>query len=157
MRIPHVIVAVAFLLLASAPALAQEPIDHEPSVVKIEIDDTMPDEPEAVEFQSTPRATPGSSFSWEMTAESLAEAQGYRYELEMDGGAPIVAVSVCGTGPTPADFTCTTPIPPITPGNHTVRVRAVDAPTGETPITGEWSDPLAFQMRKVPGKPKNLR
>ena len=96
-------------------------------------------------------ARPTDKFQWSIDAPSLAAAQGYRYELELDTVLlPTPLVTTCTGATTP--YTCTAPIPPITPSNHVARVRAVDI-TDSLPLVGEWSDSLAFSMRATPAKP----
>src|SRR5262245_38808572 len=82
------------------------------------------------------QAAPTDKFAWNIDAPSLATAQGYRYDLELDNvlqTAPLVAT--CENPATP--FLCKAPIPAVTPTTHTARVRAVDT-SGATPIPGPW-------------------
>lgn len=97
-------------------------------------------------------AAPTDRFAWDMP-DPAATAQGYRWELEIDGNStPVVLTATCAGAPT----VCTAPIPAVTPSQHSVRLRAVDAPTGATPIVSPWSDPFTFRMRATPGKPTNI-
>lgn len=109
--------------------------------------------PSLAHAQSTARPT--DSFEWTIVASSLAQAQGYTYELELDSvvlTTPLVH-TCSGAGP----FLCRAPIPAVTPSSHTVRVRAADRSIIAQIVFGDWSDPLTFTMRAVPGKPGNLR
>lgn len=99
-------------------------------------------------------ARPTSLFSWNMEAPDLGTAQAYRYELELDGILLTNQLLSTCTG-TPPLYSCTSPIPQMAPGNHLVRIRAVDV-TGGEPVWSDWSDPLAFNMRATPAKPINL-
>ncbi len=103
-------------------------------------------------------ARPTDKFQWTMEDSGLAIVQAFRYELELDNvvrSAPLV--TTCVTSPPPAvNFTCTAPIPAITPSNHMARVRGVDI-ADTAPFIGEWSDPLNFNMRAAPSKPGNLK
>ncbi len=97
-------------------------------------------------------ARPTDSFQWDMTGPSLAVVQAYRYDVEMDGVVSTTPLTTTCTG-TASPFTCKAPIPPITPSQHVVRVRAADVTIPSEVITGEWSDPLSFSMRATPNKP----
>jgi len=99
-------------------------------------------------------AAPTDKFAWNIEAASLAVAQAYTYELELDGTVLATAlVTTCSGAASPYD--CNAPIPAVTPSTHTARVRAVD--TSGTPLTGPFSDLLTFTMRAVPSKPGNFR
>ena len=99
------------------------------------------------------QAAPTDKFRFNMTAPSLAVAQAYRYDLELDNVVlPTALVTTCSQT---TDITCDAPIPAITPTTHVARVRAVDV-SGSTPIVGPFSDPLTFTMRATPGKPTGL-
>lgn len=101
------------------------------------------------------QAVPTDSFEWTMEATSAATAQAYRFDLELDGAtAPAPLATTCITAG--ADATCKAPIPAVTPGSHTARVRAVDI-SSPPPIFSSWSDPLTFTMRAVPTKPTGFR
>lgn len=99
-------------------------------------------------------AAPTDRFGWDQPNTTLVVAQGYRYEVEIDGAAPIVVVATCAGTTT---ISCTAPIPAVTPSTHVARLRAVDAPAGGTAIPGGWSAPFTFQMRATPGAPVNIR
>lgn len=99
-------------------------------------------------------ASPTDKFAWNIDAQSLAVAQSYAYEVELDGVVlPTALVTTCSGATAPYD--CAAPIPAVTPSTHTARVRAVDA--SGTPLMGPFSDMLTFTMRAVPAKPGNLR
>lgn len=99
------------------------------------------------------QAAPTDRFAWDMAAPSLAEANGYRYDVEMDAVVlPTPLVATCTGAVSP--FLCRTSIPAVTPTTHTARVRAVD--TTGTPILGPFSDPVTFTMRATPAKPSGL-
>lgn len=100
------------------------------------------------------QAAPTDKFRFDMAAPDLATANGYRYDLELDGAVlttPLATTCVNAASP----FACSAPIPAITPTTHVARVRAVDT-SGPTPILGDWSDPLTFTMRATPAKPSGL-
>lgn len=102
-------------------------------------------------FAQTP-AAPTDRFAWDIP-DAAAVAQGYRWELEIDGATtPVVLVTTCTGAPT----ACTAPIPALTPSQHSVRLRAVDAPAGATAIVGPWSDLFTFRMRATPGRATNI-
>lgn len=101
------------------------------------------------------QASPTDKFTWDQVGANLAQVQGYRYEVEMDGGAPATVTTTC-TG-TASPFTCSAPIPAVTPASHTARIRAVDISVPATPMAGGFSLPFTFTMRAVPGVPLNIR
>ena len=103
--------------------------------------------------QAQTNATSTDRFAWDI-AEGLVAAQRYTYTLEIDGVLRSGPVAVTCTGF--AQATCTTPIPALTPGAHTLRVRITDTVDG-VPINSEFSAPLAFTMRAVPNAPNNVR
>ena len=83
------------------------------------------------------------------------------FEYRIDGGAPVAAAkarSCVAATPAPA-MTCYLTAPALTPGAHTIEVRALPFPaeTGVTP--GAFSSPLTVAMIMVssPGTPTNLR
>jgi len=98
-------------------------------------------------------AKPGQSFAWD-TADTPARAQSHRWELELDGvvaPTPLRATCVPGTG---SDASCSALIPAVTPAQHSVRLRAVDA--ADSTLVSDWSAPLTFTMRAVPATPTGL-
>ena len=94
-------------------------------------------------------ATQVDRFTWGHT-ETAAVAQAFRFEIEIDGAAPVVLAGVTCTG---APTTCSARIPSVTPTQHVVRIRATDTTNAANPLVGPWSDPLTFTMRAVPSKP----
>lgn len=100
------------------------------------------------------QSLPTDRFSWTVAAATLTQAQTYRYEAQIDTPALFVLAVTC-TGAT-SPFSCSAPIPAVTPAQHTAIVRAVDISIPTQPAVGPWSDPLTFQMRAVPAKPGSL-
>lgn len=94
-------------------------------------------------------ATPGSKFAWTQSADATT-AQAYTWKIYNDGATTGVALApvtcVAGTPTTTAN--CTVPIPPYTPGAHTMTITATNA-AGES----VKSDPLTFTMVAIPAKP----
>lgn len=100
-------------------------------------------------------ANPGDKFVWDQTAPSLAIADAYTVTVEMDGIAlPNPQDTTC-TGTT-SPYLCSTPIPPLTPGAHAVRLKVNDTSGGVT-ISSLFSDLFNFILRAVPARPTNLR
>lgn len=109
----------------------------------------------STDFEEQTQAKPTDKFTWTQDAP-LAAAQAYRYELELDGvlhTAPLV--HTC-TAAAPTSSQCTAPIPAVTPGTHSARVRTVDASLPEILqwIFSDYSDPATFTMRAVPARPR---
>lgn len=103
--------------------------------------------------QAQTSALSTDSFAWDV-AEGLVAAQRYTYTLEIDG--------VVRQGPVPVTCgglelaVCRTPIPPLTTGTHSLRVRITDTVDGVA-LTSAFSPPFAFQLRAVPAAPANVR
>lgn len=98
-------------------------------------------------FQQPPVATSSSILGWTIAAQDLNTAQGYGYKWYLDGSATgnqFSGVLCTGVSPT---FTCEVAFPPVTQGNHTIRLSASNA-AGE----GELSDPFAFSFVGKPSK-----
>ena len=99
-------------------------------------------------------ATSTDRFAWDVS-DGLLAAQRYTYTLEIDGTLRSGPVPVtCAS--TSAGVTCLTPIPALTPGGHTLRVKATDTVDG-VPVDSSFSAPLAFTLRAVPTAPNNVR
>ncbi len=98
-------------------------------------------------------AVPTDSFAWEIDA-GLTAASRYTYSLEMDGTLLQGPVPVVCRSSAPIAV-CTTPIPSVTPGSHSVRVRLTDLVDGK-PVSSDFSAPLVFTMI-VLVPPRNLR
>ena len=99
-------------------------------------------------FAQSP-ATPTSGFGWNQVAQSLAVAQGYQYQVEIDNVLVPTPLTVTCTG-TASPFSCTAGIPPVTPGDHTARLRTVDVSVPSSPLASPFSTVLSFNMRAVP-------
>ena len=108
----------------------------------------------AISAVAQPIAAPTSRFQWTYDASSLGVAQAMRYEVGIDAEPGVTTLVHTCLG-TVSPFTCTAPIPAVTPTTHTARVRVVDART-TTPLVGPWSDPVTFTMTAVPGQVRNL-
>lgn len=102
-------------------------------------------------IQQPPVATSNSILVWGVAAQDLNTAQGYGYKWYLDGSATGNQFSgVLCSGVTPT-FTCEVAFPPVTQGNHTIRLSASNA-AGE----GELSDPFAFSFVGKPPKITNI-
>jgi len=109
--------------------------------------------------EQTP-VTANLRFSWTQE-DALAIAEGFRYELELDGvllTAPLVAS--CVASPANALFSlCSAPSPvSMTKGLHRARIRTVD---DDLPDLNDWlfsdySTEVAFDLRGKPGSPKGV-
>lgn len=101
--------------------------------------------------QQPPTATASSKLVWMMTGQDLNTVQGYGYKWYLDGSATGNQFSgVLCSGVTPS-FECVVAFPPVTQGNHSVRISATNA-AGE----GELSDPFAFAFVGSPSKPTGI-
>jgi len=108
------------------------------------------------DFEEQPQVAPTDNFEYQVPAPDLATAQGYRHELELDATLQAAALAHSCTGAA-SPFTCRSPIPAITPTQHTARVRMVNVLTTGSRVEGLWSSLLTFTMSAVPGTPVNLR
>jgi hypothetical protein len=107
-------------------------------------------------FAQVPSA-PTDIFVWHITASNLTEAQGFRYEAEIDGTLHTLP-HLCGVLSLEQfpNIQCAAAMPPLATGSHQVRARAVNAAEPETP-PGPWSEPmLHFSLRVIPGQILNL-
>lgn len=87
--------------------------------------------------------------AWEEVATNLAEAQSFSYKYYVDGstaGSPLPTVTCTGTA---SPFTCTSAVPTLSPGRHTVNLTASSA-DGESSA----SNSVTFTL---PQTPQNLR
>lgn len=102
--------------------------------------------------QAPPTATSASKLAWTQAGQDLNTVQGYGYKWYLDGSATGNQFSgVLCSGATPT-FDCVVQFPPVTQGNHSIRLSASNA-AGE----GVLSDPFAFTFVGKPDKPTNLR
>lgn len=104
---------------------------------------------------------PGDKFGWEIPTTPLATAQAYSWDLDIDGVITRITPASVTCVATAIDLgvspTCETPIPAITPTQHTARLRAVDTTISTTPALSDWSAPFTFTMRALPATPLNIR
>lgn len=102
-------------------------------------------------FQVPPTATAQNKLFWNQPAQDLTTAQAYQYKWYLDGSATgnqFTGVLCSGVTPT---FTCEVQFPPVTQGNHSIRISANNV-AGESPL----SDPFAFAFVGNPSKPTAL-
>lgn len=110
----------------------------------------------AVPAQAQTNATTRDFFAWDL-AVALGEAQTYTFTYEMDGAIHQGPLSVtCIDGITPNSTVCRTPVPALTPGTHTLRVRSTVLIDG-TEFHSEFSAPLTFSFRAEPVTPAGVR
>jgi len=98
---------------------------------------------------------PTDNLMWVQDESSLAIAQGFRYELELDNVVLVEPLKVTCSGIV-RPWNCQAPIPAVTPTTHTIRIRPIDI-TNADPIVGPWSDIFTFTMRAVPSKPTGIK
>jgi hypothetical protein len=136
----HARLLFASVLLVTAPAAAQTPLTPSDELI-VDV------------------ANPGQMRSG--TGTILRPHTNVVFEYRIDGGAPVAAVkaAACTALPTPPGISCRLVAPPLTPGAHTIEVRALVSPaeTGVTPAA--YSTPLAVAMILVtgPSTPINVR
>lgn len=96
-------------------------------------------------------ATPTARLGWDQVAGTLAEAQGFLYEATWDGGPfqPLPGVTCSGAAP---PFLCSAPFIALTPGVHTVALRASNSAGTSAP-----SEVFTFTFAVLPGVPTNIR
>lgn len=101
-------------------------------------------------------ATSGDKFGWDQTtAATLTQANQSTVDIEIDGivvqaGAPIVCTGAA------SPFVCTTAIPAIKPGSHSVRLKFNESINGQV-LSSAFSTAFAFSMRAVPSPPSGIR
>lgn len=104
--------------------------------------------------QATVSTRSPKPLAWDQPAPDRATAQGYQYQLLVDGQIVILPTPVCAG--TAAPFLCAVPFPALTPGPHALQLVAVDL----GPDPDEASDPsnvLAVLVTVTPMAPQNLR
>ena len=97
-------------------------------------------------------ATGKEKIGWDQDAVTLATAQAYKVDVELDGTIAIDAGPVvCSGSSTP--YLCTSPFPAsLSLGAHTIRVRIIDTDQ----LTSDWSASWAILVKKAPGTPGGL-
>jgi hypothetical protein len=106
--------------------------------------------------QAQTPATPKSNLAWDQDAPTLAVATGYEYAVYIDAAPRLVVAATCTGVASP--FACQTPIPAMTPGDHSLAVTASDN-TSVPGVTQESLKSTAFPVRLflAPQVPKGLR
>jgi hypothetical protein len=96
------------------------------------------------------QAGPTSRFGWSQVATDLPSASGFTYRAYLDASATGTTLTATCTG-TASPFSCTAPIPAVTPGTHTVALTAAN-------VAGESlkSSVTTFQMVAVPSAPTSI-
>lgn len=88
---------------------------------------------------------------WDQPATDLAEAQSFAYKYYLDGattgGATLPTVTCTGTS---SPFLCTSPIPVVPQGRHTLKLTASSADAE----SAQSSTSVSFT---IPATPQNLR
>lgn len=97
------------------------------------------------------QAVATSKVGWDQSAPTLADAQGYTYNLYADGSTTAQVLTATCTG-TVSPFSCEAPFPAFTPGNHTLTLSAKNI-AGESAKTA----PFAFTFIVTPATPTGLR
>ena len=97
----------------------------------------------------TPVATSTASIAWDYPDADLSAGGVTRFEVQYDGGTWADAGMAKLAG---ATATYSTPIGALTPGSHSVAVRACNAS-----LCGDSTSPLAFVLAVKPAQASNLR
>ena len=116
---------------------------------------------EAALLQTTPVATAVNSLRWEHNTVDLTSAAVVRFELCYDTASPCPTITTTASAFTPTSAQGGPPaagnsafkmlLPALTPGNHTVTVKACN-----TELCGDASTPFAFTFVVKPGVPTAL-
>lgn len=94
--------------------------------------------------------TAGSRLAWDYPDSDISNVT--RFEMQLDGGAWVTAGMPTATAGPTGFQTYATPFPALTPGNHTVTVRACNVD-----ICSDAAAPLGFKLVVVPAVPGGLR
>lgn len=106
-------------------------------------------------FAQTP-AIQSQKLGWDQQAPTLATASGYQYAVYLDSGPRTVVTGTVCTG-TGSPFSCTVPLPAMTPGVHTLELTAADTSVPGTVIESVKSAPFALRLVVAPAAGTNLR
>lgn len=80
-------------------------------------------------------------FGWVQTVPSQGDLALYRYALYVDGARRVIEGESCAATATPTSFECSAPLPPLTPGAHTLELAAF-VTSGDTVLESPRSPPL---------------
>jgi hypothetical protein len=107
--------------------------------------------------QAVPVIAPtGNQLQWNQAGPDLPTVQGYVYTALVDGSTTPTSLTATCSG-TASPFTCTAPLPVVTPGQHTMTVTAAQVLTGGTQLTGTPSAQCAYDIAATPAQPTNLQ
>lgn len=110
----------------------------------------------AVWSQSVPRATAGMRLAWDQDAESLADAQAYRFTAYVDGATTgAVVTATCSGAASP--FECVAPLPVTSLGTHTVVIAAQTVFDGGLLSDEARSAAFTFRVVEPASAPGRLR
>ena len=82
---------------------------------------------------------------WNQPAPSAGELAAYRYVMYVDGARTMLPGETCAATSGPLGFECSAPLPPLTPGPHTLELAVVVMADG-TLIEGPRSAPLQITV-----------
>lgn len=84
-------------------------------------------------------------FGWVQTVASEGDLALYRYALYVDGARRVVEGESCAATAAPTSFECSAPLPPLTPGAHTLELAAF-VTSGDTVLESPRSAPLQVSV-----------
>jgi len=68
------------------------------------------------------RITGSEQIGWNQFATASPEALGYRFSMYIDGALAELPNARCTSTTTAGQFSCTSPLPPLNPGRHTLEL-----------------------------------
>lgn len=101
-----------------------------------------------------PQAVPGDALAWDQAAGSAAEAQGWRYEVILNGAPTRPAVTCAGAA---SPFVCEWALAGLTGINQIVVVTAIKVLDDGRELRGEASAEFQFAWTGPPSRSEGLR
>lgn len=78
----------------------------------------------ASSMEEAPVLTGSERFAWDQKAADRTELSKLRYAMYVDGARTEIATATCSETAGAAGFSCTCPLPKMSPGAHTLQVAA---------------------------------
>lgn len=106
-------------------------------------------------FAQVPQAAPGTILEWDQGADSLIVANGYSYQLTIDGAAPQAIPATCAGTASP--FLCGLALPDQSPGLRTVTLITTTMLVDGTVLSSVPSASFTYEWVVAPATGTGLR
>lgn len=107
-----------------------------------------------VAAQTIPQAFPGDGLAWDQDAATLAAAQGFQYEIVLNGVAARRSVTCSGTA---SPFVCRYDLPATMASGNTISVITAIQVFPDRELRSGASPEFQFHFNGGPGTPRNQR